>query len=57
MLPFSKKIKKKLFVLGCAGSSLLNGLFFLDVESGGYPLVAIHGFLIVVASLVSEHGL
>ena len=29
----------------------------LAVASGGYSLVAVHGILIVVASLVVEHGL
>ena len=29
----------------------------LVVASGGYFLVAVHGHLIVVASLVAEHGL
>ena len=31
--------------------------FSLVSESGGYSLVEVHGLLIVVASLVSEHGL
>ena len=34
----------------CKGFSLVS-------ESGGYSLVEVHGLLIVVASLVSEHGL
>ena len=29
----------------------------LVAESGGYSLAAVHGLLIVVASLVAEHGL
>ena len=35
---------------GCSG-------FSLGAESGGCFLVAVHGFLIVEASLVAEHGL
>ena len=31
--------------------------FSLSAVSGGYSLVAVHGILIVVASLVAEHGL
>ena len=34
----------------CAGLSLL-------VESGSYPLVAVHRLLILVASLLADHGL
>ena len=48
-------LKKCLFmaVLGlrcCVGFSLV-------VVSGGYSLFVVHGLLIVVASLVAEHGL
>ena len=42
---------------GYAGASLLRGLFSLVVESGGCSLVAVRGPLIVVASLVVEHGI
>ena len=31
--------------------------FSLAVVNGGYCLVAVHGFLIAVASLVENHGL
>ena len=31
--------------------------FSLVVASGGYSLVAVHGLLIAVVSLVAEHGL
>ena len=44
-----------LFFFGCAESSLL--CRFSLVESWGYSLVAVHGLLIAVASLVAEHGL
>ena len=46
----------RLFIYGCAGSSLLCGLFSSCGEQG-LLLVAVHGLLIVVASLVAEHGL
>ena len=45
-----------LFIFGCAGSLLLCGLF-LVAASGGYSLVAMNRPLIVVSSLVAEHGL
>ena len=45
-----------LFVCGCAGSSLLPGLFSSSRKLG-YSLVAACGLLIAVASLVAEHGL
>ena len=41
---------------GCAGSSLLCGLFS-GCGTRGYPLVAVPGLLIVVTSLVMELGL
>ena len=44
------------FIFGCAGSLLLSR-FSLVVASRGYSLVVEHRLLIVVASLVSEHGL
>ena len=46
-----------LFILGCAGSLLLHGLFPLVAVSKGYSLVVVCRFLIAVASLVAEHGL
>ena len=42
------------FIFGYTGSSLLLSLV---VVSRGFSLVAVHGFLIVVASLVVEHKL
>ena len=44
-----------LFIFGCTGSSLSHGLFLVAV-SRGCSLVEVLGFLIVVASLVAEHG-
>ena len=41
-----------LFIYGCAGSSLLLWLWV----SRGHSLLAVHGLLTVVASLVAEHG-
>ena len=49
---FSFLIKKK---VGCAGSSLLCAGFSSCIK--GPSLVAVHGFLIAVVSLVTEHGL
>ena len=46
-----------LFICGCAGSSLLHAGSSVVEMSRGYSLVAAHGLLIVVASLVAEHGL
>ena len=43
-----------IFIFGCAGSSLPHS-GFLYVESGGYSLIAVHGLLIVVASLILDH--
>ena len=51
---FLKKII--VFIFGCAGSSLLQGFSLAEV-SGGCTPVAVHGLLIVVASLLAEHGL
>ena len=50
-VPFLKNILKILFI-GCAGSSLPSRLS-LVVANSGFSLVAVHGFLIVVASLCS----
>ena len=45
-----------LFIFGCVGSSLLRAGFSSCSEWG--PLfIAVRGLLIVVASLVAEHGL
>ena len=41
------------FVVGCPGSLLLS----LAVASRDYSLVAAHGLLVAVASLVVERGL
>ena len=43
--------KKKLFIFGCTGSSLLYGLFS-GCSARGYTLVAV-----CRASLIAEHGL
>ena len=48
--------KKKLFIFGRAGSSLLGGLFSSCGEQGPL-LVALCELLIVVASLTIEHRL
>ena len=44
-----------LFYFGCAESLLLQGLF--SSCRGGYSLVAVLGFLILMASLAAEQGL
>ena len=49
-------IRLYLFIFGHTGSSLLCGLS-LVVEGGDYSLVAVHGLLIGVASLLAEHVL
>ena len=41
---------------GCAGSSLLRRLFS-SCREWGYSLVAVHGLLTAVTSLVAGHGL
>ena len=45
-----------LFIFGCAGSSLLHGLFS-GCSDGGYSLAVACRLLTVVASLVAEHSL
>ena len=45
-----------LFLFDCTGSLLLLGLSLVTV-SRGYPLVAVHGLLLAVASLVAERRL
>ena len=42
------------FIFGCTRSSLLRGLSLVAV-SWGYSLVAVHGLLIEVVSLIVEH--
>ena len=44
------------FIFGCARSSLLHGHFF---SCGDWELlfIAVHGLLLMVASLIAEHGL
>ena len=54
-LGFLKKIFY-LLISDCAGSSLLHRLSQV-AANWGYSLVAVHGLLIVLASLVVEHGL
>ena len=53
----SWKLKKKndFFIVVCAGSSLLCGGFSCGEQ--GLLFAAVHGLLIVVASLVAEHRL
>ena len=43
------------FIFGCAGPLLYQ--LFSSVARRGYPLVAVHELLTVVASLAVEHGL
>ena len=50
-----KQLKDYLSIYSCAGSSLLCGLFFHCGE-GYFSLVAVHGLLTAVASLIAEHG-
>ena len=45
-----------IFILAMLSHHCSNS-FSLVVASRGYSLVPVHGLLIVVASLVSEHGL
>ena len=45
------------FILGCVGSSLLRVWAFSSCRERGLLFVAVRGLLIVVASLVAEHGL
>ena len=54
MLSFFKKI---IILFGCAGSSLLCGLFSPVVMSGGSSPVVALGLLAAVASLVAERRL
>ena len=46
-----------LSIYDCAGSLLLCVGFFLFVVDRSYSIVAVHGLLIAVASLVDEHRL
>ena len=43
------------FIFGCAGSLLLFGLFSHCGKQGLHTLVAVHGLLIVLVSVVAEH--
>jgi len=52
----SLKVILLIYLFGCAGSSLLHGLFSI-VVSEGYFLVVVGRLLIVGASLVTEHRL
>ena len=45
-----------LFIFGCAGSSLLLGLFS-SFRDRGYSLFVVYGLVIALASLITEHGL
>ena len=45
-----------LFIFGCVGSSLLRE-GFSSCDEHGLLLIAVRGLLIVVASLLVEHGL
>ena len=55
-LYFSSLKNLYLFVFGTAGFTLLNGLFSICGKQE-LSLVAVHGLLIAVFSLVPEHGL
>ena len=46
-----------LFIFVCIGSLLLHAGFLSSCDEQGLLFVAVHGLLIVVASLVEEHGL
>ena len=49
-------LKFYLFIFDCVASLLLHGLF-PSCRERGLLLVAVHGLLVAVASLVVEHGL
>ena len=51
-----KQLKDYLFIYSCTVSSLLCRLFFSCGEEY-YFLVAVHGLLTAVASLIADHGL
>ena len=57
MFPFEFFFFFNYFIFGCAGSLLRCPGFSPVAESRGYSLAAVHGLLIVVASLPAEHGL
>ena len=44
------------YMFGRVGSSLLHAGFFFSCSEQGLLFIAVHGLLIVVASLVVEHG-
>ena len=50
----SENLKKKLFICGCAGSSLLRGL---SSSCGKQGLVVMQGLLMVMPSLIVKHKL
>ena len=56
LLSFFKEYFIYLFIFGSAGSSLLTVLS-LALESGNYSPAAVGGLLIVVVSLIVDHGL
>ena len=56
-LPFFRLLHFYLFILGCGESSLLRVGSSQLQQAGAYSLVAVCGFLIVVASPIAEHGL
>ena len=56
MLFFFLKICIYVFILGCAGFSLLHGLSLVSVRGDHFPVMGCR-LLLAVASLVTEHGL
>ena len=54
-LPLKRKVILFIFVFGCAGFSLLHRPS-LVATSGGYSLIAVHGLLVEVTSLVWNMG-
>ena len=60
ILPYSTGVilySFKIFIFGCTGSFVVVERLSLVAASRGYSLLAVLGVLIVVASLVAEHGL
>ena len=53
---FFLKICIYVFILGCAGFSLLHGLSLVSVRGDHFPVMGCR-LLLAVASLVTEHGL
>ena len=54
-LPLKRKVILFIFVFGCAGFSLLHR-HSLVATSRGYSLIAVHGLLVEVPSLVWNMG-